>query len=411
MTSDFAARSRQFKDALDEAFAGSDEAFADSDGAFAGSDEAFADSDGAFADSDGADAEAGALDTLAGVVERSRTVAGDYAHVVEALDVLDAIAGSLDVEAALSEAAALFESPQRFREALFFARCLDRDAASTLELMHARGYVAGAVVPVATYPDLAGDQAAVLDATTFAHLWRGPSDLASMLETADRWRREYLPAYQTAHAAFNEAVAAIAQDVDARQTEVELLENLNRLRKLGAPLMEIELTKFHELEQAFACPANAEHLAEALHSDPICAECGFRLGDVPPIGDAQRVGHAIERGLGMQQLRLAQRVVPRLAANPSRRAGDNLDRFIEAVQGGDFTALARVLDEGFLGFIDDLLDAPEPRINLIERLSREHPEITPENLDAAVESFRRIAADEVARNGGRVRIGVEEEPV
>ena len=69
-----------------------------------------------------------------------------------------------------------------------------------------------------------------------------------------------------------------------------------------------------------------------------------------------------------------------------------------------------MLDEGFLGFIDDLLDTPEPRVNLIERLSREHPEITPENLDAAVESFRRIAADEVARGGGRVRIGVEEEP-
>ena len=93
-----------------------------------------------------------------------------------------------------------------------------------------------------------------------------------MLETADQWRREYVPAYQSAHAAYSEALATITQDVDARQPQVELLENLNRLRRLGTPLMESELLKFHELEQAFACPANTEHLAEALQSDPICAE-------------------------------------------------------------------------------------------------------------------------------------------
>jgi len=383
MTSDFAARSQQFQDALTEALA-----------------------DGAKSDAD-----AGVLASLTQLLTHGRTVSGDHPHVIQALEALESIATSPDVEAALSEAAALFESPQLFREALYFARCLDRDAASALDLMNARGYVAGALVPVVSYPDLASTQASWLDTTTFAKLWQEPSRLASMLDTADQWRREYVPAYQSAHAAYSEAIATITQDVDARQTQVELLENLNRLRRLGTPLMEIELTKFHELEQAFACPANTEHLAEALQSDPICAECGFRLGDLPPTGDAQRVGHAIERGLGMQQLRLAQRVVPRLAANPSRRSGDNLDRFIQAVQSDDTAALARVLDEGFLGFIDDLLDAPEPRVNLIERLSREHPEITLENLDAAVESFRRIAADEVARGGGRVRIGLEEEPV
>ncbi len=382
MTADFAARSRLFQVALFEALADGNET----------------------------DNGAALLDTLSRLVERCRAGAGGHEHVVEALVALGSIAKSEDVEAALSEAAALFESPQRFREAIYFARCLDRDAASALELMHARGYVAGAVVPAATHPDLASDQAALLDATTFAQLWQEPSSFTAMLDTADRWRSEYLPAYQTAHAAYNEAIVAITQDIDARQAQVEVLENLNRLAKLGAPLMEIELTKFHEIEQTFACPANAEHLSEALQADPLCAECGVRVGEVPPTGDAQRVIHAIERGLGMQRLRLAQRVIPRLVASPGRRAGDHVDRFIEAVQADDPAVLARVLDEGFLGFIDDLLDTPEPRVNLIERLSREHPEITPENLDAAVESFRRIAADEVSRGGGRVRIGVEEEP-
>src|SRR5687768_7957474 len=162
MTSDFLARSRQFQDALDEALAESDET---------------------------AD-RAGVLDTLARLVERSRAVAGDHPHVVEALDALDSIAGSPDVEAALSEAAALFESPQRFRESLFFARCLDRDAATSLELMKSRGYVAGAVVPVATYPDLATDQAALLEATTFAQLWQEPSRHRAILDRSEEHTSE-----------------------------------------------------------------------------------------------------------------------------------------------------------------------------------------------------------------------------
>src|SRR5687768_3251998 len=112
MTADFAARSRQFQVALFEALADGNET----------------------------DNGAALLDTLSRLVERCRAGAGGHEHVVEALDALDSIAGSPDEESAVSEAAALFASPPLFRDALFFARCLDRDAASALELMNARGY-------------------------------------------------------------------------------------------------------------------------------------------------------------------------------------------------------------------------------------------------------------------------------
>jgi hypothetical protein len=276
--------------------------------------------------------------------------------------------------------------------------------------MHARGYVAAATVPVAAYADLATRQAALLDATTFATLWREPGRLHSMIEQADSWRRDYIPAYQRAHATYNDAITTIAQTADALQLQVEALEKLNRLRNLGAALAEPDILHFHEFAQLYACPANTAHLDDTLQAAPICDQCGFRLGDEAPTAESERVTGAIGTALSTQIARLDERVATRLRAGPAIRNGDNVARFVQAIEARDSAALAQVLDEGLLGFIEDLLDTPEPRVNLIARLAHEHPEVTPDNLDAVVESFRRIAAEEVARNGGRVRIGADEEP-
>jgi hypothetical protein len=192
--------------------------------------------------------------------------------------------------------------------------------------------------------------------------------------------------------------------------QVEAIEKLNRLRKLGPPLAEDVLLQFQDLESLYACAAGAEQLTDTLQTTPVCEYCGFRLGDEAPTDTAAHVTYAIERALATHQTRLAQRVVARLVALPGRRTEDHLDRFIQVVQAGDLAGLAQVLDEGLLAFIDDLLETPEPRTNLIERLAREHPEVTSENLDVVVESFRRMAAEELARNSGRFRVGTEEEP-
>jgi hypothetical protein len=117
---------------------------------------------------------------------------------------------------------------------------------------------------------------------------------------------------------------------------------------------------------------------------------------------------AIERGLATQKTRLAQRVVSRLLARPGRAQEDRLDRFIQAVQASDLSGLAQVLDEGLLEFLDDLLATPEPRINLIDRLALDFPEVTDDSLEAAVAAFRTLVQDELRRGGGRVVIGRED---
>ena len=380
MSSDYSSRARLFRDALYDALAGSPGAASDAD----------------------------PLILLTSLLSRCRPVAGDDESVAGALDAFGLIAERGNLEDAVSEATALFESPQRFREALYFLRCLDRDAPGTLALTRERSYLSAAVAPADPYPELATDQAALLDVTTFETLWREPSRLGWMEDTIQIWRRGYAPVYTAGHAEYNRHVAGVVNDVEASLWLAEALAKLNRLERLGEPVAQAALGRYHALAELFACPADADHVAEALAEAPICTLCGYRLGDVAPTETLNTSLVAIERGLATQKTRLAQRVVSRLLARPGRAQEDRLDRFIDVVQASDLSGLAQVLDEGLLEFLDDLLATPEPRINLIDRLALDFPEVTDDSLEAAVAAFRTLVQDELRRGGGRVVIGRED---
>ena len=345
MSSDYTSRARLYRDALYDALTGETRGVSDAD----------------------------PLSVLTSMVNRCRAVADDDETAVGALDAFDAILQRQALDDAVSEAASLFESPQRFRDALFFLRCLDRDASGALTLIRQRTYLSAAVAPSVSYPELATDQAALLDATTFETLWREPARLGWMEDTIQIWRRAYLPAYTAHHADYNRHVAAIAGDVEAALWQMEALEKLNRLERLGEPVAQASLMRLHTLETLSPCPADAVEMPAELSETPVCPFCGYRLGDVAPVETLNDALITIERGLATQQARLGRRVVSRLLARPGRAQEDRLDRFIQVVQASDLSGLAQVLDEGLLEFLGDLLQTPEPRVNLIDRLARRLP--------------------------------------
>ncbi|HWC28868.1 MAG TPA: hypothetical protein VG845_02190 [Dehalococcoidia bacterium] len=376
MASDFSARSRLYQDALIEALAGGQSAIADAE----------------------------PLQVLGALIRRCRPLVIEAEHAAGALDALEAVAAHSTLEGGLSDAAARFETPQRFREALFFVCCLERDPETALSLLEARAYLGSATVPAHLHPDIATDQAALLDTNTFDALWREPQRGAVFLNTIDIWQNDYRPAYTQQHAAFNAALTDIAVRMDALQPQVAALERLNTLTRLGALQAGPALAQYHELEPLFGCAADAESLGYALATDPTCAYCGFRLGDQPPVADADRVQQAIERGLAHQQSRLAQRVVRRLLARPGRAGSDRVDRFIEVVQASDLTGLAAVLDDGLTAFLRELLETPEPASNLLADLAASYPEITAANLEEALGELRILIQAELRRNDGTLRL-------
>ncbi len=380
MTADFSERLRQYRDAIYESLESSGAAVRDVD----------------------------PLSQLGRLARRCVTIVAGEQPATGALEALGTIASRSDINAAVSEAAAIFESPQRFRETLYFARCLEREPDPALELLHARLYLEGSAAPAAMYPNLATDQASLLDATTFATLWREPARHGWMLDVIDIWRREYTPIYTARHAEFNASVDAVAVEVEELASHAHAIEQLNGLRRLGPPLSLVALGQFHELEHLFACPVDADGLAEALAHQPVCPLCAYRLGEDAPTADVRRVRQALERALSTQLSRLAQRVVTRLLARPSNLREDRLDRFVQVVQASDLSGLALVLDEGLVEFLRDLLESPEPRHNLLDLLARDYPEVTTTNADEVVEDFRRLVEIELAREGGRFFIGRED---
>ena len=348
------------------------------------------------------------LALLGAMIERCRAAAGDDETASGALDAFDAVVRRGSIDYAVSEATSLFESPQRFREALFFLRCLDRDVAAALALMRQRTYLSAAVAPASSHAELATDQAALLDATTFETLWREPLRLTWMEDTIQIWRRAYQPAYTAEHAGYNRHIVGVVGDIEAALWQTEALEKLNRLERLGEPVAIPALMRFHTLAEHSVCPTDAVQLAAELSETPVCPYCGFRLGDVAPVEALNAALVAIERGLAAQQMRLGRRVVSRLLARPGRAQEDRLDRFIQVVQASDMSGLAQVLDEGLLEFLGDLLQTPEPRVNLIDRLALDYPEVTSDRLDEVVAAFRALVEDELERGGGRIVIGRED---
>jgi hypothetical protein len=375
------ARTRQYHDALDEALTGEENAASDAE----------------------------PLALLSGLLNRCRPLAVEHSVAMQALEALSSFAERPSLEAALSDVAIRFESPQRFREALYFARCLERDADPALALLDSRAYIESATAPASVSPELAVDQAGLLDGNTFARMWQEPNLSAWLVDTIDIWKQDYLPLYVERHASYNADIAEIAQQIDATQTHVAAVERLNTLERLGAPQAQAALTQYHELETLFACPAGNDDLNAMLQSDPICPYCAYRLGEEPPSTDATRVLQAIQRGLEGQQARLAQRVVNRLLARPGRAGSDRLDRFIEVVQASDLTGLAAVLDDGLIAFLQDLLDSPPPTATMLDSLARTFPEVTAANLEEVVGEFRLLLQEELQRNNGTLHLRPEDD--
>lgn len=350
--------------------------------------------------------DADPLTILNALVQRCRPLAANDAQALALLESLAAVATAAGLEAALANAEARFEAPARLREAIYFTRCLDRDA-NAIALLRARGYLEATRVPAAL-ADLVTDRAAVLDATTFAELWRDAGRLEWMLDASSLWRRDYTTAYAAQHASYHASISTIAEAVDGLSSEANAVRRLNELSRLGSPLAVEALAQFGELERLFPCSRAGATLTEALADAPVCPECGFELGMQAPAAEARRVRTAIERGLAGQQARLAQRVVSKLLSRPYEDAEARVERFIQVVQAADLSGLALVLDDELLVFLRDLLEIDSAETEIIDRLRRAFPEITQANLDQAVAEFRAILEYELPRSGGRLRLLPEE---
>src|SRR6266480_176082 len=113
MASEPASRARHFRDALYEALSGAPPALQ----------------------------AAGPLSALLTLTGRTLPTATTDEGAAGLLSSLQAVGRANDVEASLAVAELRFGEPEQFREAIYFARSLERDAAGALALLQARRYL------------------------------------------------------------------------------------------------------------------------------------------------------------------------------------------------------------------------------------------------------------------------------
>jgi hypothetical protein len=328
-------------------------------------------------------------------------VTGDSAARAALLS-LGAVATWPSISQALSAARDLFGSAQDFGEAIYAARCLERDPLNAAALNRARTYVLEAVVPPTpdVMAELAFDRDWVLKETTFASAWANERVLTSGPASLDLWRARFVSTYRAAHQAHRRATDVVAESVDEMLPRATAIELLNGLRGLGTPVALAPLARLRDLERLYACPLGDEALYQALAERPICPECNFTLGVAAPLGEVRRVRHAIDRGLASQQRRLSQRVIARMLAQARPTEEARLARFVQVVQAADLQGLAMVLDEEIVEFIRELLEPGPQQPDLMQRLSQSFPEVTNANLEAVVLEMRRLLASDLENAGG-----------
>jgi len=318
----------------------------------------------------------------------------------DSIERLRAIAGG----AAPDEVAA---GPRLLAEDVAFARCLPEQRAAALELAAMREYV-GAAGEDAT-GDLATDAALALEQLSFTTLLDAPHQLGGLRGAFEVFRDRYTRAYTTHHDRYWRARSRLGASLQEAATAARALAGLNTLRGLGAPVGVAALEQYERLTSGRE-RCDATGIATALRERPRCPECGLAIGDAPPADETEETLRRLRAALARQQSRLAAEAVRRILA----RGGERLEQFIQIVQAADIAGLAKVIDDDLLDFLRELLAQPvtptREALDLVEELARAHPEIGPDDVDAAAETLRRLLRERVATGGPPLHIAGEAPP-
>ena len=282
-------------------------------------------------------------------------------------------------------------SPAQLAEDVAFIRCLSERPAETAGLATMRAYLAGAK----PCRRLLVDHATTQEQLSFVALLSEPRQLGRMRATFEFYRGEYVATYTQRHQAYWRAFAPMRSALDEASPTVQALTRLNTLSSLGGPLGRAALAAYRRLTRGQrTCPA--PELASTLLQQPVCPDCKITLEDSPPIEHVDEVLRRLHAALARQHARLAGEAVHRILA----RGGGRIEQFLQIVQASDLAGLAQVLDEELLAFLRELLSEPvspsSEALDLFLELARAHPTVTEEQVEAVIQTLRRLLTEKLA---------------
>ena len=285
-------------------------------------------------------------------------------------------------------------SPAALAEDVAFVRCLSERPAEAIELAAMRRYLDGAHVGRKT-GDLASDCALTREQLSFVAVLDQPHQLDHMRATFEMFRWRYAKAYLAHHHAHWEAFVRLRAALDAAAPQARALDRLNTLRALGRPVGRPSLDAYRGLvARRDAC--DDDQLEAALAEQPACPTCALSMAEAAPGREVDETLRRLQDALARQQARLASEAVRRILA----KGGARLDQFLQVVQASDLTGLAQVLDDDLLAFLAGLLSEPvtptQEALDLFEELARSYPVVSDADVDALVDTLRRLLLERLA---------------
>ncbi len=288
----------------------------------------------------------------------------------------------------------LAPSPAALAEDVAFIRCLrDRQQAAE-QLAAMRAYLDGAQSGHQMRALLV-DHAATREQLSFVTLLSEPHRLDGMRAAFETFRSDFARAYVDHHERYWRAFARLRTALDETALTAQALARLNTLRALGQPVGQAALDAYERLtRRRSAC--SAQDLASTLRDRSICPDCNITMEDGIPTEEVEDVLRRLQAALARQQARLASEAVRRILA----RGDERLEQFLQIVQASDLTGLAQVLDDDLLVFLQELLSqpvAPTPEaLDLFEELARAYPTVSEEQVDAVIDTLRRLLTEQLA---------------
>ena len=294
-----------------------------------------------------------------------------------------------------------FVEPEAFADAILLARVEVIDATDARLLRFVRAAMVPTTLPACA--DLAIDRVVLLEqASPWRYLEGTPSGSPApgALAAARQWQRRYVRAYAAHYARVVEDCDHLLRDAEGLMARLATLEHLNGAGSLGEP----------EGAAAIGALRNAVATLMAMPAEPdphAATTAGVHLGAGNPTAEAFRVAAAdVDRALEARLRRLSAGL-----AACALTQDDDLAAIRHAIAVSEVDHLDRVLDDRLTARIDGLLrGAARSPLALV---ARQFPEVTRDNLDAAVAEFRRAAlrAIELAPDGrtalGSISPGVE----
>ena len=328
---------------------------------------------------------------LRNTIDRARPAsASDYDGA--AIDRLQRIASG-------AEPARLGFTPAALAEEAASVRCLSERPQAARELAAMRAYLAGAPVPSAL-ADLAADRQFTGEQLSFATVLSEPHRFEGIRATFEMYRASYASAYEAHHRRYWDDSAGLRADLGEATTSVRALSRLNTLRALGRPVGTAALAEYARMAKSTtAC--SVQELRASLRERPTCPECNITLEDSAPGDAAAGLLHRIQTSLARQHARLAGEAVRRILA----RGGERLQQFLHIVQASDIAAMAHVLDDDLLAFLQELLSEPATptpeALDLFGQLVRAHPKVSEDQVEAVVNTLRQLLIDRLAPQRAR----------